>query len=192
MIKQYTHDEILRMVPSSWKEITLDTYVNKILKIEDLNYDKDADAIMILENSIKIAAIFINLPEEIIQKFPLETIKAINKKLAFMSNKPEPLKRTKYKWTTKVEEPNYDSYITFLKVSEQLSKNDFGNFPLIIKTICLDKIDDEELMKMPMDEVETGFFLLRKSLKKYLQHTINILKGEMIVNKIKSKMRIRQ
>ena len=65
---------------------------------------------------------------------------------------------TKYRWIKKLDDPSYDTYITFMKVSEQLNSGDWSNFPLMIKTICLDPITDEEVMELPMDEVETAFF----------------------------------
>ncbi len=183
-IKEYTQSEILKMVPGSWNEVTLDTYINRLLQVKM----PGVDILDQLDASIDIASAFIGLDKDIISHFPLETIKKINQKLMFMDTKPQVLKKTKYKWMTKMDEPSYDTYILYIRVSEQISKNDFSNFPLVIKHMCKDKLTDEEVMALPMDEVETGFFLLRGSLKKYMQPTINILKTQVVMTSLRSNL----
>ena len=150
------------------------------------------DPIIAVENSIEIASIFIGVEPKLLEQFPLQTIKKIHDKLMFLSKKPEPLKKTKFNWIKKLDDPTYDTYITYVKVSEQLSNGDFSQFPLIIKSICLDNLTDEEVMNLPMDEVETGFFLLRKSLKKFLEPTINTLTTQEMKRRFWQKMKNRK
>lgn len=171
--------ELLEMIPEGWHQITLDTYINKILK---LKVSDSEDPIESMNTNIQLASIFTGFEEKIIEQFSMHTIKIINTKLAFLGKKPEKLKYPKYNWIANLEDPNYDDFITFIKVSEQIEKNDFTNFPLIIKVILKNKdISDEEIMKMPMDEVEHGFFLLRKYLLNYLKSTTKDLETKVIV-----------
>lgn len=164
---ELSRKDILDKLPSSWAEVTYSDYYDKILKI--IPEYEDNSLLYAVDSYIKVASVFLDLSPEIIGEFPISIINDITGKLSFILSKPLPLKKPKYNWMTKVEEPKYESFILYLKVSEQLEKGDFSNLHLILKSICNDKLTDEEIFSMPMDEAETGFFLLRKSMVKYLK-----------------------
>lgn len=185
----FTHREILEKLPKSWSDITLYHYVNKLIKVNIHDTDEDGGVFIPLENGIEVAATYLDLSPDILRKFPLETIKDINRQLNFLSGKPLPLEKTEYKWVTSVDDPTYDTFILYVKVTEQISKGDFSNFHLIIKAMCKDPITDIQMWNMPMDEVETGFFFLRRSLLKYLNSMIGSLKNKMIVNQTVIRMK---
>ena len=188
MIKQYTHQEILKMVPGSWAEVTLDKYLNHIMYLKQIDTEV-IDAYDAMDKGLEMASIFIGLPADILRKFPLETVKDINLKLMFLYEKPKPLEKTKYRWLKKLDHPSFDTFITYTKISEQLSNNDFSNFPLLIKSICLDPITDEEVMNLPADEVETAFFFLRKSLINYIEPSINKLTTDLLIQAYKTRLK---
>lgn len=186
---ELTQTEILNMLPSSWADITLETFMNKFLPLKISDIDDVDDIFITMENSIKVASIFLNLPSDIIRQFPISTIKEINKKLLFLAEKPKPLEKSEYRWIKKIEEPSYDIFILYLKVSDQMTKEDFSNLPAIIKNICLDELNDEQILQMKMSEVETGFFLLRKCLMKLLQSTAHPLVMDLEKNKMETKLK---
>lgn len=186
-----TSTELLAKLPSSWEDITLETYLNKLLhiKIEESEIEAE-DFIAGYENTIKAAAIFLDLTPEIVEQFPMSLINDITIKLGFLNQPVQPLEKSRYKWIKRIEDPSYDQFILYMKVTEQLKKSDFSNLPLIIKNICLDKLSDEEIMKLPMSEVNTGFFFLRKSLMKFLQSMqISLL---MTIGKKETKRRLKK
>lgn len=165
-IKTYTSKEILEKIPSNWSEVKFKDFLN-IINIQ-INPEDD-NIIDSMENIIKISSYFLQLDEEIVKQFPMVIINDILNKISFIANKPEPLKESKYNWKKKIEEPDYDSFIVYLKVSEQLEKADYTNLPLILQKFCNDNLEIEEINNMGMDEIETGFFLLRASLMRYLK-----------------------
>lgn len=177
---QYTQKEILEMIPEGWYQITLDTYINKLMKLKVSESD---DALEVMENNLKIATVFLDLDIKIVEQFPMTLIKNINDKLKFLSAKPKRMSNSKYNWVKNIEDPTYDDFITFIKVSEQIENKDLSNFPLIIKVVLKTKLTDEEIMKMPMDEVEHGFFLLRKYTLNYLKSTMKDLQVRVIAEK---------
>lgn len=184
-IKEYTQSDILNKLPKSWKDITLEDFINKILTIE-IDEEDDLSG---YENSISIASTYLNLGVDIIKEFPMVIINSITQQLSFLAKKPEPLKNPKYRPIKNIEEYDYDTFVLFIKVSEQLNKGDYSNFPLLVTKATKDKIELEEVNKLSMDEVETLFFFLKKALKRYLNYTSLSLMTKLV--KIKTKEKIR-
>lgn len=180
MIKEYKINDILDKLPNSWSDIKLKHFMEML----QLKLSND-DEFYSYENSISVASIFLDLDIEIIEKFPVQFIAEINGKLKFLNERPEPLKNPKWKPFKNIEDIDYDTFILYIKVSEQISKADFSNFPLIIKKSTKDNIDD--VMEMPMDEVETLFFFLRKALTKYLNRSALSLMKKIVKKKLKEK-----
>lgn len=189
MVKEYTQTQIINLLPKGWSDITLDVYINKLLPIEIEETDEVDDMFTGIENTIKVASVFLDMDIEIVRSFPISTITLMSDRLSFTKVKPKPLKESKYKWSKNIDEPSYDSFIVYLKVMEQMGNKDFSNLPLIIKNICKDELSMEEIMMMSMDEVETGFFLLRKSLLKFLKHSALSLAMEMGKKEMKRKIK---
>jgi len=181
MVKQYTQAQILEMLPNGWQDITFDFYLNKLLKVKVIESEDPLDA---METNLEITSLFLDMPKDIVEQFPVSTIKKINEKLSFLSNKPGKKKVSMYRWKEDLEEPSYDDFITFIKVSEQINNNDLSNFPLLIKIILKDKMKEEDILQMKMDEVEHGFFLLRQFSMKYLKSTTKDFTVKMIIQKI--------
>lgn len=183
MIKEYTGKEILDKLPSGWHQVKLQTYLDSLLKVKVIDKDEVDDVFLGIENSISVASVYLDLDVDIIRSFPISLIREINLKLSFLNKKPAPLKKTKYKWIKEIEEPTYDTFILYLRVSELLRSGDYTEFPTIVKNICLDTLTKEQVLELPMDEVETGFFLLRKCLMKSLnsiamQHIVKLKKDD--------------
>lgn len=180
MKQQLTTVEILNKLPNDWSEITFDFYLNKLLSLQITISDDPVDSMM---TNIQIISLFTDLPVSIVEQFPVSVIKKCNDKLIFLSQKPKPLEKSKLIWKSELDEPTYDDFITFVKVTEQLSNNDYSNFPLLIKVMLKTKLTDDAILSLPMTEVETGFFLLRRFSLKYLKSTIKDLNSKLIVMK---------
>lgn len=177
---QYRTQDILDKIPDGWNKITFDFYINKLMKLSISNSEDPLD---IMDNNLDVVSLFLELPKEIIEQFPMSLIKQINNKLSFISEKPKRIKSSRYRWFENLNEPTYDDFVTFVKVSEQLEKGELDNFPLLIKIVLKDKLTEEEILKMPMDEVENGFFLLRKFSTNYLKSTMQDLQVKAITQK---------
>ena len=162
---EITEKELLEKLPSGWNEITLSDFINKILNVEI----SEGGILDSYENAIKVASSYLDFSIDIIERFPMPTIVKIHKKLSFLSKKPTPLKKPKWKPINNIEEYDYDTFVTFIKVNEQINKGDYSNFHLILQKATKDPLTKDQCDKMPMDEVETLFFLLRKTLMKYLK-----------------------
>jgi len=195
MVKEYSEKELLDMLPSGWNDITLEKFIKIITEVEVKEHGEDM-FLLNLENSINISSVFIGLDTEIIEQLPLQTIKKMDNKLSFLSKRPEPKEVTIYKWVKEIDEPDYDSFIIYTKMAELLYKPEkefkdmaYQNLPLFIRKICLDKLTLTEINQLPMDEVETGFFLLRKSLRKYLKTLETPLQMIVMKDKLKKKMK---
>jgi hypothetical protein len=184
---QLSSNEILAKIPGSWSEVTLDMWVNKLLKLKTYTPDLD-DPLTDVYVSLQVISDITGQPMDIVQQFPMGLIKEANKKLGFMSKGVDPGYKPKRKWINKIEDPSFDDFITFVNVSKQLNEGDYSNFPLIVKTIIREPIGEEEILQMPMDEINHGFFLLRQSLKKYLRSTRRDLEREILVMKVNEAM----
>lgn len=174
---KYTQGEILDKLPNSWSDIKFKTY----LELMKVKVDGSEDPLEVIKTNIDICSLFLGLPANIIEQFPMSVIKAMNEKLSFLSERCKPVDKSKFVWKHQLMEPTYDDFITFVKVSEQLNAGDMSNFPLLIKVVIKSEVTDEQILDLPMDEVEYGFFLLRKFSMKYLQHTMKDLTAKMIM-----------
>lgn len=177
---QYRTQDILDKIPDGWDKITFDFYLNKLMK---LNITNSEDPLEIMDNNLELVALFLDLPKNIVEQLPMSLIKQINNKLSFISEKPKRIKSSRYRWFEDLNEPTYDDFVTFVKVSEQLEKGVMDNFPLLIKIVLRDKMTEEQILKMPMDEIENGFFLLRKFSMKFLKSTMKDLQVKIITEK---------
>ena len=174
-------NEILQKVPDNWQDLKLKTWI-KMLDLKTYKPDLD-DPLQDVFTSLQILSIVLDLPLNIVEKFPLTLIKDVNKRLEFLQGKPEKIKKSKYKWINSIEDPTYDDFITYVKINEQLSKGDYNNFVILIKTILRQELTEEEILEMPMSEVENGFFLLRKFLMKYLKSIEKDLQTTITIQK---------
>lgn len=179
MKKNYTQKEILDLLPENWSQIKFKTY----LELMKLKVSIDEDPVEILNSNLEVCSLFLDLPTAIVEQFPMSTIKAMNNRLAFLSEKAKPIASSKYLWKTTITEPTYDDFITFIKVSEQINQGSLDNFPLLIKIMLKKEMTEEEILNMSMDEVEHGFFLLRKYSMNYLKLTMKDLTVKAIAMK---------
>jgi hypothetical protein len=195
MIKEYKESELLARLPAGWHEVSLKVAIEKLNRVnsidvpDELKGEEIDNLIANIENGLRISSVLLDLPIKAVRNFPLSTIKKMNTKLSFLNSTPTPLKKSKYKWTTKIDEPTYDTLIFFIKASEKIEKGDFSFMPTVIKKICKDELNDDEILLMSMDEVQTGFFLLRMSLIKYLNYSALPLQVKLIKMMLLKKMK---
>jgi hypothetical protein len=169
-------NEILAKIPGSWAELTLAKWL-EFMSLRTYKPEAD-DPLSDVYVSLQVISSITGLDMDIVQQFPMELIKQANKKLSFLSASPDKGYKSKRKWITKVEDPTYDEFITFVNVSKQINEGDYSGFPLIIKSIIREPITDEEILALTMDEVNAAFFLLRRSLRKFLKSTTRTLETE--------------
>jgi hypothetical protein len=184
---QLSSNEILSKIPGSWSEVTLDMWINTLMKLKTYKPDID-DPLSDVYVSLQVISDITLLPMDIVQKFPMELIKKANKKLSFLGKDVDANFKPSRKWVTNIEEPTYDDFITYVNVSKQINENDYSNFPIIVKSILKEKLSDEEILKLPMDEVHHGFFLLRESLRRFLSSTSKDLHRQTLVMMVNEAM----
>ena len=189
MTKEYTEQELLDKIPGSWGEMTLSKYHDWITTADaPIESDSVDNMFVSLENSINVSSYFLGFSPDIIKQFPITTVNKINSKLAFLGSVPEPLKKPKYNWITKIEDISTNDWIIYLKIFDQLRNEDYRNFKLLVRTCCKDELTDEQLDNITLDEVETGFFLLRRLLRKYGISIAKSLKGIIMKQKMKTRI----
>lgn len=178
--------ELLSRLPKSWADIALKTYIEKLIQIQP--NEENETSISFLEDYIKLASIFLELPESMVRKFPYATIARISDRLSFISEKPKAKDKPTYKWIKRIDEPDYDTFIFYLKSIEQLAGGNFEMMYDIVDKINKSALTREQIEQMPMDEAETGFFLLRKSLMQYAKTSSSYLLRKGIRMEIKQKI----
>lgn len=186
MIKEIKQSELLSKLPQSWDEVTLDFYITHLLKLEEKDIKSVED---MYEDYINIASIYTEIPVEMIKKMPMVTVQLIHDRLSFLSQKPLKKEKSKYRWIKKIQDPDYDTFIFYLRAIEVMAAGNFDIMIDLIEKICVDKLSHEEIRKMPMSEVETGFFLLRKHLRRYSINSHNSLLRKAILMEAKEKLR---
>jgi hypothetical protein len=184
MIKEIKQSELLKKLPESWDDVTLDFYTKNLLKLEEKNIESLED---MYEDYIHIASLYTEIPAEMIRKMPMVTVQLIYDRLSFLSQKPLKKEKSKYRWIKKIQDPDYDTFIFYLRAIEVMAGGNFEIMVELIEKICLDKISREEIRNMSMSEVETGFFLLRKHLRRYSISSHNSLLRKAILMEAKEK-----
>lgn len=181
---EYKVDDILKKLPKSWSDVTLDDFINKMLTLEV----SEDEYLAGYENVIALSSLYLGLDVSIINEFPISVVRKMMEQFSFLNEKPKPLKRPKYKPIIEIDEISYDTFILFTKVSEQVSNKDYSNFPLLIRQSCKIDIPMDDIMKMPMDEVENLFFFLRKALMKYLAATGRSYLAKILMMSVKGSL----
>ena len=173
-----TIQEIIERLPGSWSEMKLRDY-QKIAHVKITESDDAFNMFVGVDNTIKVISALTGINVEELEKLSMaDLVKAANR-LEFMAAMPDKVKNGKIKWK-QLEEIKYDDFVAYNMLQGDL----FNNMPTIItcfsyKEKYKDGVDDmfvrftkEEIEEMGMDEVHTGFFLLRSIMMKYADSSI--------------------
>jgi hypothetical protein len=172
--------EIQKQLPKSWDEVTLQMFTKMTKSVINENYD-GMDGI---ENTLEVISKITDIPQEELEALPFKDIIALGNHLSFMVKPPEHLKQSVIKWK-KLDEITYNDYVSFLQI-----KDDYINtLPVFIKNFSLNEMTEDEILNLSIREVFTGFFLFRKQLLKYLNHSIASTRITLIKMMIKQKLK---
>lgn len=164
--------ELTEQLPGSWDEMYLKDYM-RLLDIQIKEHDPETDNLFVgVDNIIEVLSELTDISVDELESVPFHQIQPMVEKLSFILTPPEPLNQSTINWK-KLEEITYDNFVTFLK----LSADPLHNLPQIIKGLAKDKWTDEQIANMSVTEAHTGFFFLRKYLRKYLKHTVFSLRA---------------
>jgi hypothetical protein len=168
---KYNIEEIIELIPSGWDNMKLSTY----LKFSDIIIKEDeTDIFNGFDNTLMIVSKITNIPFKELEKLPMGDVIKIGQKINYISNLPK-VKRSKLKWK-ELNEITYDDFITFLQVEEKT----LSNIHTFIANFTKNKLTEEEVLNMSVEEVWSGFFLFKKKLMKSLNISIVLTKMKAI------------
>lgn len=180
--------EILKNIPSSWAELKLKDY-NKLFEL-GIKVD-EGEFTLISNNSLKAFSILSGLSIEELEDLPITAIGEINNRLSFLQTLPEPKAKSKLKWK-KIDEVPYGAFIAFV----QAQSDPLKSIHLILKEFSLNKLTEDEILDLTMDEVYTGFFLFQtsvnKSSKRIIFRLVKRLGLKIIKESLKGLIRFKQ
>lgn len=175
--------EILSKLPATWSELKFSDFI-KLTSLEIS--DEEGSVTDGIENSIKAISILTDVSIEELENLPLSDLQLLGNKLSFSDKLPEPKKTSNFKWKM----PDEISYGDFILFSNWEKKN-FEAMPTIIKAFNKEEFTEEQISNLPMIEIITGFFLLRKQLKKFINRTKFYLKVQLLKMKVKELIGVR-
>lgn len=173
--------ELIKSLPGYWEELKLKDYIRLTdIQVKEDNTDEFTGLFNGMDNTIQVASILSGMEPNDLESLPMGDIGAIGAKLSFLSQEFIPSNKSSIKWKD-IEGCTYNDYITFLN----LSKDPIKNLTHIIKAFSKDKLTDEQVSNLSVQDVMTGFFLLRILVKKYLKRSIRYSKMKVMGQVIK-------
>lgn len=155
---------IIDSLPSSWYEVSLKQFqtlvTSEITETDDLFNG--------VTNTLEMVSKLTGIESKELENLLMRDITEIANKLSFTNEEPKPKKESIIVWK-KVDEITFNDFITFTQIDETKR---LENIHVFIKNFSTSKLSDEEILNLPITEVITGFFLLRKQLNKYLRSSI--------------------
>lgn len=158
--------ELIKQLPGSWGELTLQQYQRLGTFAPELNPENPLD---LLDKYTHIISLLSGVAVDELESLPFTEMTRLIQKVAFMNNPPEPAKGSTIQWK-KLNEVSYDDFITFINLSQQ----PLENLHTIIKAISKIELTEEQVLKLSMEEVMTGFQLLQKLAKKSVNNSIRL------------------
>lgn len=162
--------KIHEKLPANWEQVTLSDFI----KLGDIDIKENKDGLDGIENSLMVISILTETSIETLENLPMSDLIELGKKIDFIQVEPAPKKKSLFEWK-KPNEITYNDFVTY----QTLSVDSYKNMPLIIKAFIKNGFDESEILKMPITEVMTGFFLQRQAALKSINHTIYILKKKL-------------
>jgi hypothetical protein len=173
--------EILSELPKSWNEVTLEQF--QMLTSVGINEDP-MNPFNGIENTLAVVAVLTNVDKEALEELPMSELQLIAKHMAFITTPPQESKNSIIKWK-KVNEVTYNDFVAALQLQEDI----FTNMHKLIKLYSSNGYTEDEILKLPITEVHSGFFLFRKQLAKYYKDSIKYQKLLLVRLVIKDKFK---
>jgi hypothetical protein len=176
-----TTQEIIKLIPSSWDELTL----AKFQLLTECIIEEDGTMLAGMENTIQVISKLTDIPVEDLEEYSMNDLQTIAAKLDWMLVLPVAKKKSIIKWK-ELDEISYNDYISFLQIQDK----PFENLHIIIKNFSHTELTKEEILNISTAEAFTGFFLCRKKLAKYLNRSIKSTLIKLIWQRIKMKLKV--
>lgn len=174
-------EEILKQLPSSWDEITLEQFqkLTSVVIAEDPTIPFTG-----IDNTLGVISQLTGLSVDELENLPMIDLQRLAAKMSFITSAPSPAKKSFLEWK-KLEDITYNDFVTAL----QMQQDQFNNLHKYVKMFTTNKLTEEEVLQLPITEVHTGFFLFRKELKKYLKCSIRSQKVQVARLLFKQKLK---
>lgn len=182
-MNQVTYKDLLNQLPGSWQEFKLKDF-QKIVDVEVTEHDNSISSFVGADNTLKVISKLTDVALEQLEELPIYQVAQLSNKIGFISQLPEPDKKSSIKWK-KLEEITYDDFITY----QQLQSKALQHLPVLIKAYSKDAMTVEQIGELNMLDVYTGFFLLRKAVKKSVKRSLTSSTLQLIKQSAKEKVK---
>jgi hypothetical protein len=171
--------EIYNKLPATWEQLTLKDYLKLSPVLNDDEpepIDEDIFTIKMLsdmDKNIQVLSLLTDVSIEAIEALTMGELIRLTQRVEFLSTPPKETKTTiKYK---QYNELSYGDWTTFQKLNLDFSEASIlssavANLPLMLSVFALDKSHNEVFfLNQSLPEVLAGFFIVNKSLRKYIR-----------------------
>lgn len=160
--------ELINQLPYSYDTLSFGQWL-KIIDIELVT--KQEEDFSNLDNTVRIASAILDIPVSELEARPLAEIILLDKRLSFL-NQPHMPSKTSLKWKD-IDTTTYDDFVWFI---DQKDKTDLLGF---CNRFLQPSQTEEEILELSTQDVLSGFFLLRKQLRIYIQDSIKLEKKKL-------------
>lgn len=177
-----TAEEILQKIPGSWSEFKLKDYIRST-QFERLvkSTDDEVEALDIdVENMFRLIASIVDVPVETVRALSWADQKRAMDRLKFMDKEPGKKENCVLDWKHP-DDLSYADFVAFITLQEDM----FNNMPLLIQSMIKNKLSEDEIKELTMDEIHYGFFLQRRTYRKHRSHTLRCLAKRAIRQALK-------
>ncbi|MFT3912248.1 MAG: hypothetical protein QM737_22665 [Ferruginibacter sp.] len=158
--------EILSLLPATWSELKLKDFL--IISSIQNEVDEDLGETFNQANiDFKIISVLSGDSIDELENLTLQDIAQLTNKISFLSKEPVIDKKNKINWKS-VEEITYGDLIVFHRY---FKGNIDNNIHHIIKSFSKDDLTEDAILQMNMQDLNTGFFFLRLSVRKFIQRS---------------------
>lgn len=151
---------LLNNLPSSWEQVTLNQF-QQLSNIE-INTDEQFAGI---ENTLAVLSILSGISIEDLESLPMKELLELGNKISFITQEPEPAKKTSLTKWKDIDSISYNDFIVFLQNQEGI----LSNLDVFVKQFSKTELTKEEILQLPITEVLAGFFFARQKLRRYLK-----------------------
>lgn len=187
MIKEYSQKELLDKLPSSWDDFTFRDFKKLFAVDVRVEMGNDVEDMFVgIDNNIKVLSVLLDISEENLEVQELNVIMPLINKIGFMRYMPViNEKECSIKWKD-FDTLTYNDYVILVKSMDKTNEN----MELIISAISTNRYKSEEVLDLSMTDIHTGFFLLRRCMKKYIRNTLPSLMRKAAIQLIKQKLQL--
>jgi|GEM_PF-6020814 len=162
--------QITNELPSEWSQLLFEDY---LYIMNNLTEDGVSNQYMILNR-------LTGLELDVLHSIPYVYLNPMLNKIRFVYTLYVPTGKEKSTLNLKdYKEIVYDDFVTTIQ-----SQNLLTDLPTIIKVMSKDPLTIEQINKMNVKDLQEGFFLYRKKLKKSLKRSVHSMKRQILKEKV--------